>query len=109
MFATLDQGWSIWKIYYNKDVTEGKVAYQTSNLAKGTLQRLENLRKTGFGNWGVYFSQEAQEYEIRGVMLWKGQDIAQPWKEHPSQEYHIFTKLDPSNEGDRKIVKDYWL
>lgn len=62
MFTTLGEGWSIWKVYYNKDVTEGKVDFQTCNLARGTLQRLENLRKTGFGNWGVYFSPEANEY-----------------------------------------------
>lgn len=62
MLQNLGEGWSIWKVYYSKDVTEGKVDYLTCNLAKGTLQRLDALRKTGFGNWGVYFSNETKEY-----------------------------------------------
>lgn len=62
MLNNFGPGWSIWKIYYSKDVTEGKVDYLTCNLAKGTLQRLEGLRKTGFGSWGVYFSPETLEY-----------------------------------------------
>lgn len=45
------------------------------NLASGSLQRLDQLRKHGFGSWGVYGSEGS--FEIRGVMLWKGTDIAQ--------------------------------
>jgi hypothetical protein len=37
-----------------KDVTEGKVLFLTQNLANGSLQRIENIRKNTFGSWGVY-------------------------------------------------------
>ena len=42
-------------------------------------------------------------------MFWKGEGIAKNWEEQGSYEYHNFTKLNPKEEGDRKIVKDYWL
>lgn len=77
------------------------------NLASGSLQRLDQLRKNGFGSWGVYGSEG--NFEIRGVMLWKGTDIAQEWKDHPSYTYHLFTKLDPKNDEDKKLILDYWL
>ena len=57
MLSNFPEGWSIWKVFYSKDVTEGKIDYQTANLARGTLNRLENLKKTGFGVLGVYFNE----------------------------------------------------
>jgi len=39
-------------------------------LANGSLQRIENIRKVGFGTWGVY--GEEGNYEVRGVMIWEG-------------------------------------
>lgn len=59
---------------------------------------------------GVYYSgEENKEYEIRGVMFWKGEEIAKAWKEQGSFEYHIFTKLNPATADDQKLIKDYWL
>lgn len=97
----------MWKIYYEKDVTEGKVDYLTQNLAYGSLQRLEGLRKFGFGSWGVY--GEPDNYEIRGVMMWKGTEITQTWKEHPSFMFHKFEKLNPTKEPDVECILAYWL
>jgi elongation factor 1-gamma len=77
------------------------------NMASGSLQRLEALRKNGFGSWGVYGSEG--NYEIRGVMMWKGKEIAPEWKDHPSYSYHIFLKLNPHSEDDQKLILDYWL
>jgi elongation factor 1-gamma len=76
-------------------------------LANGTLQRLDGLRKNGFGTWGVYGDKD--DFEIRGVMMWKGHEQNEAWKDHPSVEYHTFTKLDPNNENDKNIIFDYWL
>lgn len=58
--SNFPEGWSIWKIYYNKDVTEGKVDYVTANMCRGNVLRLESLRKNAFGNLGVYYSEESQ-------------------------------------------------
>lgn len=90
-FHEYSQKWSLWKVYYDKDVTEGKVDYLTMNLASGNLQRLDGLRKNGFGTWGVYGGEG--NYEIRGVMLWKGTEIAEEWKNHPSYMFHKFVQL----------------
>lgn len=54
LLADFPQKYSIWKIHYDKDPSEGKVLYLTQNLANGTLQRLEGIRKVGFGSWGIY-------------------------------------------------------
>lgn len=58
---------------------------------------------------GVYYSEEMQSYEIRGVMIWKGEEIAQTWKDQGSYEYHSFTKLDSTQVEDQGVVRDYWL
>jgi hypothetical protein len=79
----------------------------TQNLANGNLQRLEGIRKVGFGTWGVYGVEG--NYEIRGVMLWEGTEITQVWKDHPAFEYHKFTKLSAQNPEDRKLILDYIL
>lgn len=55
-------GWSIWKIHYVKDVEEGKVDYTTANMCRGTIQRLGELRKNGFGLLSVYHNEEGNEY-----------------------------------------------
>jgi hypothetical protein len=62
--------YSVWKIHYDKDESEGKLLHLTLNLANGNLQRLEGIRKVAFGTWGVYGIEG--NLEIRGVMIWEG-------------------------------------
>ena len=69
MLNTLnEEKFSIWKIHYDKHESEGKVLFLTQNLANGSLQRIENIRKVAFGTWGVYGDEG--DYEVRGVMIW---------------------------------------
>ncbi len=42
-------------------------------------------------------------------MLWKGEDVATAWKEHPSHEYHLFEKRNAKLNEHVQIIKDYWL
>ncbi len=58
----------------------------------GTLQRLDELRKYGFGVYGVY--GEEPKLEVQGVWVWRGVGIPQEVKELPNYEYHTWTKLD---------------
>lgn len=57
-------GFSLWKVYYEKYEGEGEKLFMTNNLANGFLQRLEHFRKYIFGAWGVY--GEEPNLEIRG-------------------------------------------
>jgi elongation factor 1-gamma len=48
------QGWSIWKVYYQKYEGEGEKVFLTCNLKNGFLQRLDHFRKYSFAVHGVY-------------------------------------------------------
>lgn len=44
----------------------------------------------------------------KGVWLWRGVDMPAEMKEHPSYEYHQYTRLDIKNEGHFALVRDFW-
>jgi len=102
-----DQGYSVWRMEYEKAEGEGRVGFLTSNLLGGFLQRLETFRKYSFGVVGVYGDEP--NLEIRGCWVWRGNEIPFEIKDHPSGEWYKFRKLDVKNsEADRKIQEEYW-
>jgi len=101
------EGYSVWRMEYEKAEGEGKVGFLTSNLMNGFLQRLETFRKYSFGVVGVYGDEP--NLEIRGCWVWRGTEVPLEIKEHPSGEWYHFRKLDVKNsEEDRKIQEAYW-
>lgn len=98
------KGYSIWHIKYDKYTGEGEVLYMTENLQKGFIQRFEHFRKYSLGVWGVYGDEP--NLDIEGCWLWRGTEIPQELKEHPSFEYHFVTKLDHTKPKDRKFFED---
>jgi len=96
------QGFSFWKIEYEKYPGEGEKLYMTRNLAAGFIQRLETFRKYSFGTWGVYGDEP--NLEIRGLFLWRGLEEPAEIKEHVSYEYHKFTKLEFNDAKTRDLV-----
>jgi len=102
-----DQGYSVWRMEYEKAEGEGRVGFLTSNLLGGFLQRLETFRKYSFGVVGVYGDEP--NLEVRGCWVWRGTEIPFEIKDHPSGEWYKFRKLDvKNNEADRKIQEEYW-
>jgi elongation factor 1-gamma len=102
-----DQGYSVWRMEYEKAEGEGRVGFLTSNLMNGFLQRLETFRKYALGVVGVYGDEP--NLEIRGCWVWRGSEIPFEIKDHPSGEWYKFRKLDvKNNEEDRKIQEEYW-
>lgn len=102
-------GWSIWLLKYQKAEGEGEVLYMTNNLVSmGFIQRLDafNFRRFSFGMMGVY--GEEPKLEIRGVLMWRGQEVTKELQEHPSFEYYERVRVDPANPEHRKLVEDYW-
>jgi len=67
---------------------------------------LDHFRKYAFGVHGVY--GEEPNLDIKGCWMWRGTEIPFEMKDHPSYEYHFFTKLDVTKEEDRKIVEAYF-
>jgi len=102
-----NEGYSVWRMEYEKAEGEGKVTFLTSNLMNGFLQRLESFRKYAFGVVGIYGDEP--NLEIRGCWVWRGTEIPFEIKDHPSGEWYHFRKLDVKNsEEDRKIQEEYW-
>jgi elongation factor 1-gamma len=100
-------GYSLWFVHYQKLASEGKILFKTCNYYSMFLQKMENFRKYTFSAHGVYGTEG--NFEIRGLWMWRGTDIAPQMKEHDAFDYHTFKRLDSSNENDRRIVEDYWL
>ncbi|KAH0478562.1 MAG: uncharacterized protein KVP18_003973 [Porospora cf. gigantea A] len=99
--------WSLWKMSYDKLPEECDKPYVTSNLLGGFLQRVDtNYRKNSFGIFQVL--GDGDDFNYHGVWLIRGHELPFELTDHPSFEYHIFTKLDHNKEEDKKIVADYW-
>ena len=81
----------------------------TNNLVSmGFIQRLDgfNFRRYSFGVMGVY--GEEPKLEVRGALMWRGQELTKELQEHPSFEYYERVRVDPANPEHRKLVEDYW-
>jgi len=100
-------GFSFWYMHYQKLPSEGKILFKTNNSVGIFLQNLDPFRKYCFSAHGVY--GEEGNYEIRGVWMWRGTEIADEIKEHDNFPYMTVKKLDPTQESDRKVIEDYWL
>lgn len=100
------KGFSFWYLKYDKMPSEGKVAFLTSNLMNGYLDRAEACRKYTLGVHGVYGDEP--NLEIRGLWLWRGTEMLEPLKEHLQFDVYFYTKLDPSKDEDKALITEYW-
>ena len=101
------EGYSIWFVHYDKYEGEGVVLYQTSNLMNGFLQRMdEKFRQYTFSNTAIL--GEEPNLEIQGVWLFRGKGIPQEMIDHPQFEYYKRRELDVKNEGDRKLISEFF-
>jgi elongation factor 1-gamma len=78
----------------------------TSNLVGGFLQRMDKLRKYGFGSLLIF--GEEPKLEIGGVWLFRGTELPEELWENPDAEHHTWTKVDHNDEAQRKLVETYW-
>ncbi|ORM41498.1 putative elongation factor 1-gamma 2 [Babesia sp. Xinjiang] len=99
--------WSFYFMKYNKLEDECTSDIFTSNMLSGFLQRFEpEFRRISFGVINVMGSNGC--FDIKGVWLIKGKELPPSVTEHPSFEFHTFTKLDAKNEADRKVITNYF-
>nr|UXB94621.1 elongation factor 1-gamma [Eimeria stiedai] len=102
-----DKGYCFYYMKYEKLEGECTVAFLTSNQLGGFLQRIDNnFRKYSFGVIDVV--GKGNTFDIQGVWMFRGLDIPQMMKEHPSYEYNVWKRLDHNNEEDRKLIEDYF-
>lgn len=101
------EGWSCWHMHYEMYKGEGEKLFMTENMLDGYLQRWEDFRKWSFGRMCILGTEQKQE--IKGVFMWRGQDIPQECKDHPSFEYYKTTKMDILNKPeDLAELRRYW-
>jgi len=71
----------------------------------GFIQRLESLRKYGFGSL-LLFGTDGN-LEISGVWLVRGTELPEEITGCPDAPSYNFTKLNHASEADRKKFDDY--
>jgi len=104
------EGYSIYASEYKYNDELGAL-FKTCNLVGGFVQRLDPLRKYGFGSLLIFGDEESdpKRYQVAGVWLFRGTEIPVEMKENEDAVHHNFRKLDPvNNEQDKKLVEDFW-
>jgi elongation factor 1-gamma len=99
------EGWSLWQseYKYNDELTK---MFMTSNLVGGFLQRMDKIRKYGFGSLLIF--GEEPKLQIGGVWLFRGTELPEELWENPDAEHHTWTKIDHNDAAQRKTVETYW-
>jgi len=101
------QGYSLWiaEYKYNAELEKSAV-FKTCNLVGGFIQRLDKLRKYGFGS--VLIFEGDNNLEISSAWLFRGQDVPAEMKDCDDYELYSWRKADPDNEDDKKRIKELW-
>jgi len=98
------QGWSIWfgEYKYNTELTK---LFMTSNLVTGFLQRLDKLRKYGFGCVLIFGREPDHPLSISCIFVVRGQEIPQEFKDCDDYELYNWKRADP--KADKAKVEEY--
>jgi elongation factor 1-gamma len=93
------EGYSIWfgEYKYNHELAK---LYMTANLVGGFLQRLEKLRKYGFGS--ILILGQEPELKISCVFLVRGSELPAEMKECDDSEHYVWTKVTELENADVK-------
>jgi len=99
------EGYSIWFSNYKYNSELSKL-FMTNNLVGGFLQRLDKLRKYGFGNLLIF--GEEPSLEVAGCWLIRGSVLPEELWDNPDAEHHTWTKADPNDPATRQLIEAYW-
>ena len=101
------KGYSLWWVEYQNLDTEGKKLFRTKNSKNFFLERLDDdFRRFAFGIHGVYGNEG--NYKVRGVWLWRGNEIPKEIKENDYFKYLTIKNLRFDNNNDKQLVNEYW-
>jgi len=100
------EGWSIWICDYKYN-DELKKLFMTMNLVSGFVQRLEKLRKYGFGTILV-FGQESTKLALGCCFLVRSQEMPKEMTECDDVEHYSWRKADPNDSATRDLINDFW-
>lgn len=101
------KGYSLWLIEYQNLESEGKKLFRMKNSKNFFLERFDDdFKKYSFGVHGVYGNNN--EFKVKGLWMWRGEDIPEEIKENEYFNYLSIKKLDCKNDKDKKLVEEYW-
>ena len=101
------KGYSLWKMEYQNLESEGKKLFRMNNSKNFFFERIDkDFKDYAFGVHGVYGNEG--DYKVRGVWLWRGNEIPNEIKENDYFNYMTITKLNSNNNNDRQLVNEYW-
>jgi len=103
------EGYSLWTCDYKYN-NELEALFKTCNLVGGFVQRLDPLRKYGFGSMLIFGDEEStpKKYEVSGVWLVRGKDLPAEMTECEDSAHYNFRKLDLNNPADKKLAEDFF-
>ena len=99
------EGYSVWfgDYKYNDELLK---TFMTLNLINGFLQRLEKLRKYGFGSI-ILFGDEPK-MEISACFLVRGLNMPQEMHDCDDVEHYTWRKADLNDEATRELINDFF-
>jgi len=101
------KGYSLWWMEYQNLEKEGKKLFRMNNSKNFFLERIdEDFKNYAFGVHGVYGNEG--DYKVRGVWIWRGNEIPKEIKENDYFDYMTIKKLNSNNNSDRQLVNNYW-
>ena len=101
------KGYSLWLVEYQNLESEGKKSFRMKNSKNFFLERFDDdFKKYSFGVHGIYGNNN--EFKVKGLWMWRGEDIPEEIKENEYFNYLSIKKLDCKNDKDRKLVEEYW-
>ena len=102
------KGYSLWLIEYQNLESEAKKLFRMKNSKNFFLERFDDdFKKYSFGVHGVYGNNN--EFKVKGLWMWRGEDIPEEIKENEYFNYLSIKKLDCKNGKDKKLVEEYWI
>jgi elongation factor 1-gamma len=99
------EGWSIYFGNYKYN-DECKQLFKTANLLGGFIQRLDKLRKYGFGSLCIFGDEP--NLEISVCFLFRGQDIPAEMLECDDYEHYEWKKADTDDSKTKELINDFW-
>jgi len=102
------EGYTLWFCDYKYN-EELESLLKTCNLIGGWFQRLDRVRKYGFGNAIIFKSADDKNHEISCCWLLRGKDMPQEMTACDDYELYNWVKVDNTEDAQlQKKVNEYW-
>jgi len=99
------EGYSLWISDYKYN-NECEKVFMTCNLIGGWIQRLDKLRKYGFGSLCIFGTEP--NLEVSGAWIFRGPNIPEEMTFTDDSEHYTWRKCDPNDAATRELFNDYF-